>query len=98
MNKGTKYGLIGIGAAALLAAILSPLASSSPDGLEKVAETHGFANKAVVLLGTMIPDYMMPGVKNETLATILAGVTGVILTFLVVYIAARFLVRRKSAK
>ncbi len=96
MKKGVKYGLIGIGAAALLAAILSPLASSSPDGLEKVAETQGFAGKAVVLINTIIPDYLMPGVKNEALATILAGVLGVIITFLAVYGAAKFLAKRRS--
>ena len=29
----------------MLALFLSPLASTSPDGLEKVAETKGFAEK-----------------------------------------------------
>lgn len=96
MKKEVKYGLIGIGAAAILAAILSPLASSSPDGLEKVAETQGFAGKAVVLLKTLIPDYLMPGVKNETLATILAALTGIAITFLVVYVVAKLLARRNS--
>ena len=30
---------------------------------------------------TIIPDYMLPGVSNETLATIIAGVIGVLIVF-----------------
>ena len=37
--------LIGLSAALLLALVLSPFASSSPDGLEKVAERQGFLAK-----------------------------------------------------
>jgi cobalt/nickel transport protein len=96
MTKGVKYGLIGFAAAAILAAVISPLASSSPDGLEKVAETQGFANKAVVLAGTLIPEYLVPGVKNEALSTVLAALTGIALTFALVYAAGRFLAKRKS--
>jgi cobalt/nickel transport protein len=36
---------IGLGASLLVALFLSPFASSSPDGLEKVAETGGFKEK-----------------------------------------------------
>jgi hypothetical protein len=36
---------IGLGISLLLALFISPFASSSPDGLEKVAETKGFAEK-----------------------------------------------------
>lgn len=96
MKKGAKYSLIGIAAATLLAALLSPLASSSPDGLEKVAETQGFAGKAVVLLETVIPDYLMPGIKNEAAATILAALAGIAITFVAVYLVAKVLAGRKS--
>ncbi len=60
-------------------AILSPLASAHPDGLEWVAEERGFLDLAREPLYEIIPDYVLPGVANEALATILAGVIGALL-------------------
>jgi cobalt/nickel transport system permease protein len=73
--------LIWIGglAAALLLAILSPLASAHPDGLEWVAEKTGFLDAAQGPAYEIIPEYLIPGVSNEVLATILAGVLGILL-------------------
>ncbi|HET89645.1 MAG TPA: cobalamin biosynthesis protein CbiM [Chloroflexi bacterium] len=62
---------------AVLLAILSPLASAHPDGLEWVAEQRGFLDLAQEPLYEIIPDYVLPGIGNEALATILAGVIGV---------------------
>ncbi len=56
--------------------MLSPLASAHPDGLEWVAEQKGFLEAARGPLLSLIPDYVFPGVSNEALATILAGVAG----------------------
>jgi cobalt/nickel transport system permease protein len=67
--------------AALALVILSPLASSNPDGLEWVAEQKGFLDTAQGAVYNLIPDYVLPGVSNEALATILAGIVGVILVF-----------------
>lgn len=58
-------------------AVLSPLASAHPDGLEWVAEQNGFLHTAQASSYNIIPDYMLPGISNEALATILAGVIGV---------------------
>jgi len=66
---------------ALLLAIASPLASSDPDGLEWVAEQHGFIDAAQEPLYTIIPDYVLPGVPDEALATILAGILGTLIVF-----------------
>ncbi|MCG0277494.1 MAG: PDGLE domain-containing protein [Thermanaeromonas sp.] len=66
-----------------VAALLSPWASSYPDGLERVAEDQGFLERGEgkeVMKG-LIPDYAFPGVKNEKLATALAGIVGTSLTF-----------------
>ncbi len=63
-------------AAALVVAFLSPLASSSPDGLERVAEDQSFLSAARDAVFSVIPDYAFPGISNEALATILAGVIG----------------------
>ncbi len=64
---------------ALALAILSPLASSHPDGLEWVAEQKGFLETAQEPFYTIIPDYVMPGIANEAIATIVAGVVGAII-------------------
>lgn len=76
IDKSILIGGIGI---ALLLAILSPLASSNPDGLEKVAEDLGFLSKGQGPLYNIIPDYVFPGIHDEKLATIIAGVLGVLL-------------------
>ena len=69
----------------LLVACLAPLASSSPDGLERVAEDKGFAGTAIDAPFELIADYVFPGVANDTVATILAGIIGTLLLFAVVY-------------
>ena len=66
---------------ALVLAIASPLASSHPDGLEWVAEQKGFLDAAQGPLYQIIPDYVFPGVTNEALATILAGIIGTLIVF-----------------
>jgi cobalt/nickel transport system permease protein len=66
---------------ALLLAVLSPLASANPDGLEWVAEQQGFLDAARDPLYNLIPDYLFPGISNEALATILAAVVGTLLVF-----------------
>jgi cobalt/nickel transport system permease protein len=66
---------------ALALAIASPLASSNPDGLEWVAQQKGFQDTAQGSLYQIIPDYVFPGVTNEALATIIAGILGVLIVF-----------------
>lgn len=70
--------------ALVVGALLSPFASSSPDGLEKVAEDKGFIELAVTLFNAPIPDYLIPGIQSEVLATALAGFVGVVLTLIIV--------------
>jgi cobalt/nickel transport system permease protein len=69
---------------ALGLAIASPLASAHPDGLEWVAEQQGFLETTRQPLYHLIPDYLFPGISNEALATILAGVIGTLIVFGVV--------------
>jgi len=84
-----KSLVIGGGVIALVLAVLSPLASSHPDGLEWVAEQHGFLETAKDAFYNIIPDYTMPGISNSALATIIAGIVGVIIVFGVAYGIAR---------
>ena len=78
-------------------ATLSPLASASPDGLERVAEDSGFIWRAVPAPYAVIADYVFPGVDNPALSTILAGWLGTAFLFGAAYMAAfLFYTRRKQ--
>jgi hypothetical protein len=66
---------------ALAITLVSPLASPWPDGLERVAEDHGFMDSEAEPFYEIIPDYVLPGIPSESLATILAGVVGVLIVF-----------------
>ena len=93
-----KIILAGLFIAVAIALFLSPFASQSPDGLEKVAEDKGFLHKGEEkeIFNAPIPDYTMPGVKQEGIATSLAGLIGTLLVFAVAYGLGYFL--RKGAK
>lgn len=73
----------------LVLVVLSPLASNHPDGLEWVAEKHGFIETAREAFYNIVPDYSMPGISNPALATIAAGILGAVIVFGVAYGIAR---------
>jgi len=75
----------GLLVALALAFFVSPEASSSPDGLEKVATDEGFVDEAAPhdMADSPLADYGVGGVDDERLGTGLAGVVGVGVTFLV---------------
>jgi cobalt/nickel transport system permease protein len=77
-TPGTPVYLFGLGMAVLLA-VLSPIASSHPDGLEWVAQQNGFIEAARAPIYRLIPDYLFPGISNKALATVVAGVVGTLL-------------------
>ena len=79
---GLAVWIFGMGIAMVLA-ILSPLASHHPDGLEWVAAHEGFLEAARAPLYKVIPDYFFPGISNKTLATIAAGMIGTLLVIMV---------------
>ena len=81
---------------AVALAVASPLASANPDGLEFVAEEQGFIDKAQANPYDIIPDYVMPGIADESAATIIAGIVGVIVVFLVA-VGVAYLRRNRSA-
>ena len=86
MDKRTwVFILLALLASVLLVIFIAPFASSSPDGLEKVAQDKGFLEKAQEQKATWklspISDYAVGGIKNESLATALAGLIGTLLTF-----------------
>lgn len=86
--RGSSWIAVGL-LIALAVALASPLASSHPDGLERVAEDKGFMEKAEDAVYEILPDYTVPGIDNEKVTTILAGVIGVLIVAGVGYGVAR---------
>lgn len=64
---------------ALALAFASPLADPDPDGLERVAEDKAFIDEAEAAPYEILPDYTVPGIDDERVTTILAGVIGVLI-------------------
>lgn len=79
MDKRILLG--GLLASLLLAIFLSPFASLWPDGLERVAEDKGFIELAQKqpVVSSPLPDYVWPRIKNEKLATSVAGLVGALM-------------------
>ena len=80
---------------ALLVAVLSPGEQPS-HGLERVAEDQGFVERALAPVFEIIPDYAFPGIENEALSTIVAGVVGTAVLFLLMFGLGRLLARRRT--
>lgn len=84
-GRGSLIGVTGVGLLiAIGAALLSPLASASPDGLERVAEDKGFMGQALGPLFHILPDYSIPGLSGPV-STIVAGIIGLLIVFALVY-------------
>ena len=75
----------------LTVVLLSPFASASPDGLERVAEDLGFINIAQSAPYQVIPDYTLPFLGATPISTIVAGAIGVIVVLAIAFIAGRSL-------
>lgn len=97
MNTWKKYWWVAGLLLAVVVALFSPLASPHPDGLERVAEDAGFIDRAEEAPYQFIPDYLFPGIENEAVATILAGIVGTLVMFGVGYGLAWALRRRSSS-
>ncbi|REK07521.1 MAG: cobalt transporter [Planctomycetota bacterium] len=91
-NKTFSPRSVAIGGLALavaVAGLLAPLASSSPDGLERVAVDLQFAGLANQTYAAVAPDYELPGIAWPMAAVALAGIGGVLLVFASNYLVAR---------
>jgi ABC-type Fe3+ transport system permease subunit len=91
-----RWWIAGIAIAVLVVVLLSPLASSDPDGLERVAEEQGFIDQATNLIGGLLGDYAIPGIGNEALSTILSGLLGIALVVGVLFLLGRLMARRRT--
>ena len=92
------FPILGLALAVGLAGIASPFASSSPDGLEKVAESESFLDNGrlhTLQESSPVPDYAFPGIEDPRLATALAGFVGTLIVALA-GVAIMALLRRRS--
>ena len=90
-TKVSFYGLFII--LILLLSLVTPFASSSPDGLESVAEDFGFTQTDGIVL--LLDDYGISAVNNNFISTVLSALLGVT----VLAVMFNFIIsRRKSGK
>ena len=73
------------------------LASTQPDGLERLSAELGIGERAVALLSAPLPDYEATFVRSEWLRRVVAGISGLAAAFLVCMAAGRLLTARKRA-
>ncbi|MGL5032666.1 MAG: PDGLE domain-containing protein [Microcystaceae cyanobacterium] len=79
----TKFYLVALGSSLIIAFGLSSFASTTPDGLERVAKDLKFDHKATetnLPFPKLLADYKLQGVSPR-LATPLAGLIGTLITF-----------------
>ena len=79
MKKQSKVIIVGFVLSLFLAGVVSNYASSSPDGLEKVAGDVGFLDSAEesAVEDSPLSGYEVAGVDNERISGGLAGIIGV---------------------
>jgi cobalt/nickel transport protein len=102
-TRNRAFVLSGLGVALLIGVFLSPFADSNPDGLDRVAQDHGFDQKAVeepishqLPFYSVFEEYAVRGVP-EQFATPIAGLVGTLATFGLAWGAGKLLVRGKSS-
>jgi PDGLE domain len=102
MRMSTRVFLVVALAVAIgLGTAVSPYASSSPDGLGKVAGEKQFLDRGQVHSiqdDSPIPDYAFPGIDNPRVATGVAGFVGTLAVFGLGYGLAYGLRRRDAQR
>jgi cobalt/nickel transport system permease protein len=96
-QKTASFVLLGL-LAALTVAVLSPLASPSPDGLEAVAGLQGFLDQAQAPILRVLPDYTIPLVRNPALTVLLSVGLGTIVVFAIAIVLGRIASRRAASR
>jgi cobalt/nickel transport protein len=94
----TRWVVVGVAVVALiLAGVVSFYASTSPDGLNRVAEDKGFAatQKTHASDGSPLAGYQSKGVGNRRVSKAVAGITGTVVV-LVLAGGLTLLVRRRQ--
>lgn len=92
-----KFIIIASVVCIVISVFIAHFASSSPDGLEKVAQKLGFEQRAgESVVKSAMPDYTVPQIKNEKISASLAGAIGVGVTFSLAFGVAYIFIKRKK--
>jgi hypothetical protein len=91
------WWVVGLAIAGLIAALAAVFASGDPDGLDSVAIDQGFEEAAKDPGFEILPGYTIPGLDG-TSSTIIAGIVGIAVVFLLVFLLGRLLARRRKGE
>lgn len=98
-DRNRAFIMAGLGSALLIAILLSPFASSDPDGLNRVSEDLKFDNKALaetpaqkLPFANFFDGYAVKGLPDG-IATSVAGLVGTLATFGLAWGLGKLLVR-----
>ena len=90
-----RWVLAGLTVAVIVVIAAAIWASADPDGLERVAEDVGFIGAGQDSPFSIIADYVFPGLDGP-MATIVAGIIGVVVLFGIVWLIGKALARRRT--
>ncbi len=103
MGSKWRWVLFGLGFA-LVVALVSPFASSDPDGLERVANDQGFIERETSGWASKLPfasvfsGYALRGLAEPGVAKAMAGVAGTLVVFGVAWGTGVALRRRRPER
>jgi cobalt/nickel transport system permease protein len=90
-----RWILVTLGLVATLVVAAAIWASADPDGLERVAHDLGFIDAGQEPGFQVLPDYTFPGLDGAA-STVVAGLIGVAIVFVLMVVLGRVLARRSS--
>lgn len=93
-----KKHLVAVVAAIMVfLAVFIPLASSSPDGLERVVENFGVEEAAPIWNGVML-DYTIAAIANPYVSTLLAGILGTLMVLVAGFVLGKVITPKKQTQ
>lgn len=98
MKRGfRRFIFIALGIIIVMAVFISPFASTSPDGLEKVAGDNGFLHTAKnIWRYSPFSDYSLACIENKYISTALTGIIGVIIVFVITIVFAKRIIKKRA--
>ncbi len=98
-SRFSGFVWLGLGLSLLMALLLSPYASSSPDGLEKIAQARGFSHLAeerTLWNHAPLRDYTIPWIENRKTSTAFSGLIGTLSIFLTSFGIGKLLRKKRG--
>lgn len=87
--NGSRWWVIAGSLVSLIVVLLSPLASSDPDGLERVAIDLGLLQLAGNSPYEILPDYTLPFLGATPASTMLAGLVGLVVVAVIIMLVGQ---------